>query len=212
MRKNVLLAVVLLAVFAWVPKAHADGLQIGCTGATVCSPGGIETTTSTNPTFDVSLVGNGSGNESGELWIAVLTPVTSGANFTGPSNNTLWSALGETGGHNHNFANSVSNDPSFTSADTGFMVTDFDTHQMLTGSGTSSVITPGTFAAGTMFVAFTENSSDAIAADSPLSESLVITGTTGTGSTPAPEPAAFSLLAMGLLSLVGITRRRLAKS
>src|ERR1700758_2828999 len=83
MRKNVLLAVVLLAVFALVPKAHADGLQIGCTGATVCSPGGIETTTNTNPTFDVSLVGNGSGNESGELWIAVLTPVTSGANFTG---------------------------------------------------------------------------------------------------------------------------------
>ena len=197
-------------MLAWVPTSRADGLQIACTGTTTCSPGGIQTTTSTNPTFDVSLVGNGSGNESGELWIAVLTPVTSGANFTGPSNNTLWSALGETGGNNHNFANSVSNDPSFTSADTGFMVSDFDTGQVLNGSGTSSVITPGTFSAGTMFVAFTENSSDAIAADSPLSESLVITGSGG--PTTTPEPAAFLLLGMGLLSLVGITRLRLVRS
>lgn len=209
MRKATLLAAALLAVLISAASARADGLQITCTGSTTCSPGGIETTSSTNPTFDVSLVGNGSGNESGELWIAVLTPVTSGANFTSPSNNTLWAALGETGGSNHNFANSVSNDPSFTSADTGFHVTDFDTGQMLSGSQTSSVIMPGAFSAGTMFVAFAENSSDAIAADSPLSESLVITGTS---TTPTPEPATLSLLAMGLLGLAGIARLRLARS
>ena len=210
MRKATLLAAALLAVLVSAASARADGLQIVCTGSTTCSPGGIEATSSTNPTFDVSLVGNGSGNESGELWIAVLTPVTSGANFTSPSNSTLWAALGETGGSNHNFANSVSNDPSFTSADTGFHVTDFDTGQFLSGSQTSTVIAPGTFSAGTMFVAFTENSSDAVAADSPLSESLVITGASTPTSTP--EPATLSLLATGFLGLAGITRLRRARS
>jgi hypothetical protein len=108
------------------------------------SVGGIQTTCSTNPTFDVSLVGNGNGAENGDLWIAVLVPVTTGANFTSPSNNTMWAALGESGGSDRIFGSTVGNNLFVTASETRFKVTDFDTGQFLTGSQTSTVLAPGT--------------------------------------------------------------------
>jgi hypothetical protein len=221
--KAVLFLSLIVLALGFAQSARADGLQIVCTGSTTCLAGGIETTTTISPTFDVTLVGN---NVGGELWIAVLTPTSSSPNFTSPDNTTLWAALGEgTGGSDHNFGSTVGNNPFFTGSDTGFTVSDFDTHQSISGGGTSTVIVPGTFAAGTMFVAFTENGDDNITADSPWSESLLITGETtggtttggtttggtttgGTTGSPVPEPGTFMLFGSGL-TMAGVLKRRM---
>jgi hypothetical protein len=210
-----------ILLLGFVHSAKADGLQIVCTGSTTCLAGGVETTTSTSPTFDVQLVGNNAG---GELWIAVLVPTSSNPNFTAPNNTTLWTALSEgSGGSDHNFGSTVGNNPLFGS-NTGFNVSDFDTLHTISGGGSVSVSLPqGSYAAGTMFVAFTEDNSDNITADSPWSESLLIesTGTTTTGTTgtttgttggttgsPVPEPGTFMLLGSGLTTL-GLLKRRI---
>lgn len=181
--------------------AKADGLQIQCTAPTACAIGGIQTTPSSDPSFVVNLSGNGSGNRNGELFIAILEPVTSGANF---SSGTLWSALGLSGGQDHNISSTITSDGLFyTGADTGFFVTSFDTGQFLSGNMTSGAITlpQGSYPAGTIFVAFTVNGT-AVAADSPWSESLLVT----------PEPGTLTLMAAGLIGLGGILRRRISNS
>jgi hypothetical protein len=206
---------VCLGLFAFAllagTSAFADDLQIVCTGTTTCAAGGIQTTASTTPTFDVTFSGNATG---GTLWIAILDPSTSGS-FTGPANNTLWNSLGLNGGSDHNFASTVSQDNStsthyFTGADNSFTVTAFDTHESLTSKMTDVVtLPPGSYAAGTIFVAYTLNADGVITDDSPWSESLLITDNGGGGGgTSVPEPSTGLLILLGTIGLAGLAALR----
>lgn len=205
MRKTLILASVLaLASLGFAGMAQADDIQIVCTGGTTCNAGGVETTTNTSPSFDVNISGKAT---TGELWIAVIEPVSSGANFTS-ANKTMWAALGLTGGSDHNFSSTVSNDGGFfTGSDNGFSVTTFDTHMTLGSKSTSGTITlpSGSYAAGTIFVAFTTNGNGGVIINTPWSESLLVTGTT---TTTTPEPASMLLLGLGLVGVPFLRRKK----
>lgn len=209
--KNVLILALLILVgtLGLAGLAQADDIQIVCTGTTVCNAGGVETTSSTSPTFAVNISGNV--KATGELWIAILDPVSSGANFTGPAKDEMWTALGLSGGQDHNFSSTVSNDGGFfTGSDNGFKVTTFDTGVKLGSKSISGTITlpSGSYAAGTIFVAFTVDSHGKIIVNSPWSESLLVTGNGGGGGVGTPEPASMLMLGLGLLGVPFLRRKK----
>jgi PEP-CTERM motif len=207
MKRTIILTAVLgLASLGFGGLAQADDIQIVCTGGTVCNAGGVETTTNTDPKFVVDI--SGKVKSKGELWIAIVEPVKSGANFTGPSNHEMWSALGLNGGQDHNFSSTKSNDGGFfVAGDTGFHVTLFNTGQTLGSKSTSKPITlpSGFYPAGTIFVAFTEGANHNVIINTPWSESLLVTGG---GTKSAPEPASMLMLGLGLLGVPFLRRKK----
>lgn len=200
LRLFVCLAILALGLLAGA-SAYADDIQIVCTGSTTCNSGGIQTTSSTSPTFNVQTSGNV--KTANELYIAILDPSTSGS-FTS-ADKSLWADQGLTGGQDHNFPSTVSNDGGFfTGADNSFQVTLFDTGDTLGSMSSVSVTLPaGSYPDGTIFVAFTADNGSVIV-NTPWSESLLITGP----PTSTPEPSTFLLSLLGVISIAGLAALR----
>jgi hypothetical protein len=196
MKKSILSGILMMAlccVFAGSVKAddiHLCDVSSGCSASGVIPISGSSTTAflSGNPTND-------------SLFLAILSPV---ADLTGNWNSnatTLWSVLGVTGGSEFPNLNSAI---SQESGATGIAAMSFNVSDLSIGTWTASpqtVTLPGGEPAGTIFMAFTENSDGGLGLVTPWSSSLATTPPVGT-----PEPSSIMLLGVGLFGLLALKR------
>lgn len=208
-----LFAAVLGAGLLFVPQARADNIQLVCTGSTVCLPGGIQSTSSTQPTFNVSTPGKSSA--SGTLFLVIATPnstlpsgfTVNGVGVTdGPhlwtTGSSVWDAtvLNETG-TDKNFSSYAGFFQGATGTHSGPM--SFTAYDFNLGTYTSpeAIILGGAVPPGTAFIAFLEPGKNSHITETANSESLIV------GGHQVPEPSALFLTGTGL-TLLGMMRGR----
>lgn len=209
-----LVAVVCVANLLFAMSSIADPLHIQCTGATTCVAGGIQTSSSMDPTFNIVTADNKYA-VGGTLDLAILVPVGGSlssfmVNGSTPTSEGIWTGSPSTLGGFISLPNSQHNYSSlqsFTSSASGYDVFLADLGSFTGPTAVSFTFSSGDFPNGTMFYAYssTPGKKGTINIDtSPNSESLDISGT----PIPTPEPGSLALLGTGLFGLAGILRRR----
>ena len=209
--------------FLAAPAAKAQAFQLCNTGDTYCTPAtttvDIGTTTSTNPTFDITLT---SGSVPVVDLVALIpdgssvTPSSFTASFnsgtgvapTAPgefnsSSGELWSVLSITGGADYNFLSFVGSTRGPDAGVTGFQV--YEWSSIATDFSGSSPIavsfSDGTsFPDGALFLAVgTESNNTTYVAKTPFTTALAVS---------VPESGSKGMLFLSVLVLFGMFLRR----
>jgi hypothetical protein len=216
-RKSLLLCLLALSlslVFVSQASANPDSLQIHCVSPTVCTAGSTSLVSSgTTVTFNV--INTSQTLFTGTLYLAIAVPtggaapVVNGATFEESvtfNSGDIFTALNENCTLSGNCNDINLSNVTSASAQAGVTATTYTLYEYNAGAfssvggsaGLASNVTV-TAPAGSLIVAFLENSSSQVFEQTPLSEGLTIT----------PEPGSMALFGSGLLLLGGVIRRRL---